>query len=431
MEFMSSRLFPSQRLFGSDSQDEASDLPPKFTDEELVSIVQRFVHQRVSEINQDSLPDRELVFPKKVPASGELDGDWIDRCAYDILMQLMYISYLELSGKYLSGKTPTSATRAELPTSVILAPETPDLLEEKPKAMRNTVKVIPETLAFTQNLLNNKNESQSEDDEDIPSDSPSLLSRPNVRKGLLKAPMTTLPPEKEAKVSPPIKKKKESPSNFFEDDDEDFKDFSPAKNVASTSGGLAQPSKKAKAMKITNKFGISVDPPSLSQAEKLKARKQQKVSSYFSGNQKSKSSESDMQKALRISKETADKEESIRRRKILAELDDSFDKLPEKEPKLPDLGYKYAHPTVRKKEDRKELQGFECADCIGWFEGEDMTEEEIRAKIQKCSKHRAKFAPRRSRSPQDMWKIGIESDEEKERTQIGPPLRTRRRKKLP
>ena len=84
--------------------------------------------------------------------------------------------------------------------------------------------------------------------------------------------------------------------------------------------------------------------------------------------------------------------------------------------------YKYAHSPVRGKVARAKLVGYTCLDCDKFYRAAKLDDKTREALIQKCSKHRALF-PKSLRSPEEPWKMVIESDEEKERTQTCTPVR--------
>lgn len=99
---------------------------------------------------------------------------------------------------------------------------------------------------------------------------------------------------------------------------------------------------------------------------------------------------------------------------------DSFDSYTP--PKVGDSpSYKYVNATVRSKEGRKKLKGFTCKNCEAFYAGDNLSNSQREALIDKCSKHRAKFAP--PRSPQNIWKIDMLPDRSQDRTQHGPSHR--------
>ena len=85
--------------------------------------------------------------------------------------------------------------------------------------------------------------------------------------------------------------------------------------------------------------------------------------------------------------------------------------------------YKYAHSPVRGKLARAKLVGYTCLDCYKFYRAAKLDDKAREALIQKCSKHRALFPPKSLRSPEEPWKMVIESDEEKEKTQTCTPVR--------
>ncbi|KAK7863922.1 hypothetical protein R5R35_014486 [Gryllus longicercus] len=84
------------------------------------------------------------------------------------------------------------------------------------------------------------------------------------------------------------------------------------------------------------------------------------------------------------------------------DVNDSFDclKKGEESPK-----YKYRGATVRKKSERQQLSGWDCENCRKYFEaagGGDITEEERKKIMDRCSRHRDKH-PARPRTPPGFW----------------------------
>ena len=68
--------------------------------------------------------------------------------------------------------------------------------------------------------------------------------------------------------------------------------------------------------------------------------------------------------------------------------------------------------AIRTKEGRKELIGFSCDDCEGYYKHLNLPKEELEKMIQKCSKHRAAIAPPQH-SPKELWKLDMSPDKEK------------------
>ena len=97
---------------------------------------------------------------------------------------------------------------------------------------------------------------------------------------------------------------------------------------------------------------------------------------------------------------------------------------------------RFAHicKTVRKKEERKKLRGFDCKLCEDYYQAhldEDFDTSQVEEKKNKNSKHRGLFKP--PLTPERFWDPDIiEDDEDDPRSEIvvgAPPLRKRRGEK--
>jgi len=91
--------------------------------------------------------------------------------------------------------------------------------------------------------------------------------------------------------------------------------------------------------------------------------------------------------------------------------------------------FAYVGPTVRKREERMKLKGYDCAECREYYRSkleDGYTEEQIEAIINKCSRHRAVYKP--PLTPEKFWDPDIiegDPDDPRNKTQNAPPLRTR------
>ena len=68
---------------------------------------------------------------------------------------------------------------------------------------------------------------------------------------------------------------------------------------------------------------------------------------------------------------------------------------------------------VKKKSERSKLQGFSCADCANYYSTFEMTDSQVRDKIQLCSRHRATHE--RPPTPENFWEADFPSTPECER----------------
>ena len=95
----------------------------------------------------------------------------------------------------------------------------------------------------------------------------------------------------------------------------------------------------------------------------------------------------------------------------------------------------FAHigPTVRKKEERKKLLGFDCRECQEYYQSkleEGWTKDQILMHLNKCSRHRGLFKP--PLTPEKFWDPLIVEDDTQDprnKTQEAPPLRRRGERK--
>ncbi|XP_033730116.1 DNA endonuclease RBBP8-like [Pecten maximus] len=89
----------------------------------------------------------------------------------------------------------------------------------------------------------------------------------------------------------------------------------------------------------------------------------------------------------------------------MEELDDSFDKLPDK------AVAKYAFVgVVRKQNERRNLIGYECKECYEYYSAMGLSDEEVRQRVQTCSKHRAHYVP--PETPPHFWSVGFPDTQE-------------------
>lgn len=93
-----------------------------------------------------------------------------------------------------------------------------------------------------------------------------------------------------------------------------------------------------------------------------------------------------------------------------------------------ELNYRYVASPVRKRDERKQLPAFNCADCRNFYAGTDLTEVQLQELLQQCSRHRSRNPPPAD-SPKVCWELDIREDNSQNKTQVGPPLRTRKRYK--
>ncbi|XP_064089797.1 LOW QUALITY PROTEIN: muscle M-line assembly protein unc-89-like [Macrobrachium nipponense] len=90
---------------------------------------------------------------------------------------------------------------------------------------------------------------------------------------------------------------------------------------------------------------------------------------------------------------------SAKRKKPPRVFVDSFDAPPDQDI---EPGYAYQGPVVRKKIERKQLEGWGCRECKNWYEDEDLDPVKKKMLINKCSRHRSKHNPV-TNTPEGFW----------------------------
>ena len=132
-----------------------------------------------------------------------------------------------------------------------------------------------------------------------------------------------------------------------------------------------------------------------------------------------------MERALILSRQSVLK--TVRTRVEVEMEEEDREAVENRDPEVPT----FAHigPTVRKKEERKKLLGFECRQCQEYYQAlleEGLTKDQILARMNDCSRHRGLFKP--PLTPDKFWDPLIVEDDTQDprnRTQEAPPLRRR------
>ncbi|KFM71559.1 DNA endonuclease RBBP8, partial [Stegodyphus mimosarum] len=84
----------------------------------------------------------------------------------------------------------------------------------------------------------------------------------------------------------------------------------------------------------------------------------------------------------------------------------SFDRLPV----APEPNYKYKEATIRQKEKRKQLNGFDCKMCEKYYTDLGLSDKEKKERLKKCSRHRGKFEP--PPTPEHFWELDFPDTQE-------------------
>lgn len=107
----------------------------------------------------------------------------------------------------------------------------------------------------------------------------------------------------------------------------------------------------------------------------------------------------------------------------------SFDRVPS--PEVPN--YKFKENTVRGKDKRQQLKGFDCKECEKYYSALGLSDEEKKERLKQCSRHRATHIP--PATPANFWELDFPDTQEcRERGYVGDTqkvaLKSRRRRPL-
>ena len=224
---------------------------------------------------------------------------------------------------------------------------------------------------------------------------------------------------------------------------------------------FVSPIKRQKSVtKSTNRWGMEVDPITNSQKKRLRNQKQvcqlniyeilkiltldyfqAKIDGFFKNPpckainggeanfKRISHADTDMERALILSRQSVLK---TARTRVEVEMEEEDKEAVEnRDPEVPT----FAHigPTVRKKEERKKLLGFDCTECQEYYQSkleEGWTKDQILTHQNKCSRHRGLFKP--PLTPEKFWDPLIVEDDTQDprnKTQEAPPLRRRGERK--
>ena len=136
-----------------------------------------------------------------------------------------------------------------------------------------------------------------------------------------------------------------------------------------------------------------------------------------------------MERALILSRQSVLK--TVRTRVEVEMEEEDREAVENRDPEVPT----FAHigPTVRKREERKKLLGFECRECQEYYQAlleEGFSKDQILTRINDCSRHRGLFKP--PLTPEKFWDPLIVEDDTQDprnKTQEAPPLRRRAERK--
>jgi len=198
---------------------------------------------------------------------------------------------------------------------------------------------------------------------------------------------------------------------------------------------------KTRSIKALNRWGIdkqSFDSLTDSEKKKFSSNRQSKIDVFFKNPPQPTTKDAvrvshadmDMARALKLSRDAAKVKEEAKKTspETIRKKDEDDDEIKivngVARPKFAHVG-----PSVRGKEERKKLYGFDCPECQEYYQQkleEGLTKDQILMLMNKCSKHRGLFKP--PLTPERFWDADIledDPDDPRVKTQPGKPLRTR------
>ena len=413
-------------------------------------VLRRFSEKYLSQLNMSNIR-------ATLDEEDGTDDLWLESCSFDIMLQLLYISYGKMlqrvSGNKADGSIFASVgnekSRNETIAGTVLAPETMAIVSDKDsvrdedksdRLKKKKRKYVPETSFLFEDdhdevfgnsekkkrppvaevktgewLRAEKSKKSGKDPEPL-DDSPSLLKGRRKKDGVIAKENVK---EDEDDFVECVKSKSAEGSN---------RRGSPRK-ASSSSAPVSTTAKLSKKVKVTNKFGIQMDEEwTMSQKRRVQNMRQGKIKQFLGAkNDTSAGASEDMERARLESLKTYEKEK--RSRSPLGMLDNSFDRLTSDDDDEPDKGnLKCQEAPVRTKKGRAALQGVDCAECRAFYANENLGTEALDRVLQACSKHRVANKPTRSDSPQQPWDLDFREGGPAEKTQAGSPLKVRKRR---
>ena len=269
----------------------------------------------------------------------------------------------------------------------------------------------------------------------FPSDTDSDFESPNL---LVK---TRKPKAVKENLERLVKKSKENlqkvvPSSEVDHKDSEIDVFVSQDEIVKVNAKPA--TSKLKSVKAKNRWGVDlVEMDALSDSEKKKytSNKQSKLDGFFNKNKnpprqqngdfiRVNQADTDLDRALKLSREVSSNKDDA------GKVDEEKDEVgcgSSSGPPRP----QFAHigPVVRKKEERRRLNGYSCPECDEYYQQkleEGLTKDQILQLMNKCSKHRGLFKP--PLTPEKYWDPDIIEDDPSDprvKTQPGGQLRTR------
>ena len=272
-------------------------------------------------------------------------------------------------------------------------------------------------------------------DTDSDFESPNLLARKPLKK------ITKGKSKRETKAPVPVTK--EQPEVIIESKDSDIDVFASQEEIEVLEVQTPKPIKKSKSgsVKAQNKWGLerlSLEDLTPSERKGFSSNKQSKIDGFFKNPPRQQSGDfvrvshvdTDLERALQLSKEAEDSGPGDKERRTGAEKEAGTGRSDlNDQRKLPGPDFAHIGPVVRRKEERRKLNGYSCPECDEYYQQkleEGLTKDQILQLMNKCSKHRGLFKP--PLTPEKYWDPDIIEDDPSDprvKTQPGGQLRTR------
>ena len=265
----------------------------------------------------------------------------------------------------------------------------------------------------------------------FPSDTDSDFESPNL---LARKPLKKITKGKSKRgTKAPVPFTKDQPEVTIDSKDSDIDVFASQEEIEVLEVQTPKPLKKSKSGSVNaqNKWGIerlNIEDLTPSERKGFSSNKQSKIDGFFKNPPRQQSGDfvrvshvdTDLERALQLSKEAEESGLGAKARAGRKDLDDQ---------QLPGPNFAHIGPVVRKKEERRKLNGYSCPECDEYYQQkleEGLTKDQILQLMNKCSKHRGLFKP--PLTPEKYWDPDIiedDPDDPRVKTQVGGQLRTR------
>ena len=268
----------------------------------------------------------------------------------------------------------------------------------------------------------------------FPSDTDSDFESPNL---LVK---TRKPKAVKENLERLVKKSKENlqkivPISEVDNKDSDIDVFVSQDEVVKVNAKPA--TSKVKSVKAKNRWGVDlVEMDALTDSEKkgFTSNKQSKLDGFFKNKNPPRQQNGDF---VRVNQADTDLDRALKLSREVSSNRDEAGKVDEEKDEVgggssggpPRPQFAHIGPVVRKKDERRRLNGFSCPECDEYYQQkleEGLTKDQILQLMNKCSKHRGLFKP--PLTPEKYWDPDIiedDPDDPRVKTQVGGQLRTR------